>query len=40
MKEISDIIKISGNNFIYQIEKVLNDQYESINHKENRDKEI
>jgi hypothetical protein len=31
MKEISDILKISSKNFIFQIEKVLNDQYEEAN---------
>jgi hypothetical protein len=28
MKEITDILTIYGENFIYQIEKVLNEQYE------------
>lgn len=31
LHEISDIVALSGKNFLFQIEKVLNDQYETIN---------
>jgi len=31
MREISDVISIYGENFIYHIEKVLNEEFEEIN---------
>jgi hypothetical protein len=31
LREISEIVSLYGQNFLFQIEKVLNDQYETIN---------
>lgn len=31
MKEIEEIVTINASNFVYQIEKVLNEEYEEMN---------
>lgn len=31
MREISDVISIYGENFVYHIERVLNEEFEEIN---------
>jgi len=36
MKEISDFASIYAENFVYQIEKVLNEEYEEMNEKVDR----
>lgn len=30
MKEISEIMAVNGQNFVYQIEKILNEEYEEM----------
>lgn len=39
MREIADILNIYGSNFVFHIEKVLNDQYELMNKLNDGNKE-